>query len=295
MKALTRRSLTTDIVAAVTAIPAVGLPVGLRTANAAVPDASEDRLKDLWQRFIAAEVQFAVASSAQDNASSAARQETKALACPWTPLEREGFRYKAVAVSERRRVIEEIKNDVTMLQIEVSPEGQGDGPWLVSEYQPLAADHPFVVFYRDGYPLRWRSYPKAASADEAYDMATTRAAKEWRSFDGKRSAISRKHQVRKFNAGVDAASDACCDVRREIAEAQVTGALALAIKLGVWAYGNDIDLKPSIAGRHAWNLDDIEMASLVSVYKHAVSECGFDPVARARETMRKHYKTHRAA
>ncbi len=165
-----------------------------------------------------------------------------------------------------------------------------DGPWLVREYQPSAADRPFGIFYRDEYPVRWQPYPEAKSADDAYAMASARAEKEWRSFNGKRSVISRKYQVRKFNAGVDAASDACCDVRREIAEAPVTGELALAIKLGVWAYGNDIDLKPSIAERHAWNFDDIEMAALASVYKHAVSECGFDPMSRAREAMRKHYK-----
>jgi hypothetical protein len=263
---------------ALLAVAAAGVAVVSTEASA-----NDETMRDLWRRFIAAEVQFADAYSAQDAAEWNARQELIALACPWTPMCEEDIAYKADQVSPHRMVIEKVASDLTMRE-------GGSGPWLVWEYQPRATDHPFVKRRLDGNPTRWQPYPEAKSADDAYAMATARAEKEWRSLNGKWSAIARRHQVRKFEAGVDAVSEACCAVRREIAEAPVTGALALAIKLGVWAYGNDIDLKSSMAGRHASNFDEIEMAALLSVYKHAVSECGFDPMTRARETMRKHYK-----
>jgi hypothetical protein len=276
MSALARRKVLLG--GAAMAVAALGVSGAPKAASAA----NTDHLMDLWRRFIAAEVQFSDAYSAQDAAEWNARQETGSLTCPWTPMG-DNFKCETVEDSERRKIFELIRQDVTMRQ-------GGLGPWLVWEYQPLAANHPFVKRRSDGDPLRWQPYPEANSAEEAYATATARSEKEWRSFDGKRSAISRKHQVRKFEAGVETASDVCCNIRREIAKVPVTGALALAIKLGVWGYGNDIDLKSPMAGRRASNFEDIETASLVSLYRHAVLESGFDPLARAHEAMRKHYK-----
>ena len=195
-------------------------------------------------------------------------------------MERESFKYKVAEVSERRRVIEETKNDVTMQQ-------GNDGPWLVREYQSVAADHPFGVFYRDGYPVRWQPYPEASTADEAYDIATARADKEWRSYRAKSGAISRKHKHRALKAAVETASDACGDIRQEIAETPTSGPLATAVKLALWAYGNDTDPRRTagtileIDGR----LDKLEHAALWSVYTAAVTACGYDPLTAIYEAI----------
>ena len=275
MSALARRKVLLG--GAALAVAALGVSVTPRAASAA----DNEHLMDLWRRFIAAEVHFADAISVQDLAEWGAKQELTALVCPWTPMGEEDFEHKAVEVSRRRIVIEKAAGALTMRV-------GGLGPWLVWEYQPRAADHPFVNGRRDGNRMRWQPYPEAASADEAYATAVARAEKEWRSFDGKRSAISRKHQVRKFKAGVNAASDACGLVRHDIASAPVTGALAIAIKLGLWGYGTDMDYKSAPSPLDHW--DHIEAAALASLYKHAVSESGFDPLALAREAMRKHEK-----
>ncbi len=112
-------------------------------------------------------------------------------------------------------------------------------------------------------------------------MSKARAYREWRSFDGKHSAISRKHQVRKYSAGVETASEACGDIRHAIATAPVTGALALAIKLAMWGWGNDIDYKSASTPDDPW--DAIEAAAVASLYRHAVKESGFDPLAQVRK------------
>jgi hypothetical protein len=222
----------------------------------------DDALMGLWQRFIAAEELFAGAAAAEDEASFRAREEHHALVCPWTPLEADHWESKLVELRRGHKVIEMKVADTTELQ-------DGLGPWRVKEYQPKAEFYPFVS-YREGYPVRWQPYPEAGR-DEAYDMATARAEKEWRSFEGRRAAISRKYQVRKIEAAAKAANHACQVLRYEIAMAPVTGALATAIKLGVWVYDQDRDNRPP---KPSDCLDEQGAAATMSVYRHAVAERG---------------------
>ena len=71
---ISRRSVATGLAAAVTAIPAASLAApNYSQAN------DDDALMGLWQRFIAAEVLFAGAAVAEDEASFAACQEAKSL------------------------------------------------------------------------------------------------------------------------------------------------------------------------------------------------------------------------
>jgi hypothetical protein len=235
----------------------------------------DDALMGLWKRFIAAEALFAGAAAAEDEASFRARDEHHALVCPWTPLEADHWESKAVEISRGHKVIEMKVADTTELR-------GGMGPWRVKEYQPKAETYPFVS-YREGYPVRWQPYPEAGR-DEAYAMATARAEKEWRSFDGRRAAISRKYQVRKIEAAAKAANHACQILRYEIAIAPVTSALARAIKLGVRVYDQGMDNRPP---KPSYCFDEQGAAATMSVYRHAVAECGFDPAATARTAMRK--------
>jgi hypothetical protein len=74
-----RKALTTmGLAGAVAVTPAAALPKLTAT--------DDQHLLDLWQRFVAAEVQYAVAVSNSDHADWNAHQELYALPCPWTPL-----------------------------------------------------------------------------------------------------------------------------------------------------------------------------------------------------------------
>jgi hypothetical protein len=110
--------------------------------------------------------------------------------------------------------------------------------------------------------------------------------KETRSFEARRGAISRKHQIRKLRGAVDRASDACSDIRKEIAKAPANSSLAVAIKLALWAYGDELSVKESRLplDDEEW-FDIIETAALLSVYEHAAAACGFDPLATACDAM----------
>jgi hypothetical protein len=66
--------------------------------------------------------------------------------------------------------------------------------------------------------------------------------------------------------------------------------LALAIKPGMWGYGNNLALKSSRLAPDA-GLSEIETAALAGLYRHAVSECDFDPVADVRKAIRAHAKS----
>jgi hypothetical protein len=67
--------------------------------------------------------------------------------------------------------------------------------------------------------------------------------------------------------------------------------LALAIKLGVWVYGEDKDLNSNRKG--TWG--DAEEAAVISVYEEAIAGCGFDPVAVARTAVRKRDRANAVA
>jgi hypothetical protein len=93
-------------------------------------DANGGDLRDLWRRFIEAELQLASACSANDSAEWAARQVVKALACPWSPMDADRFDCSMVEVDRRK--------ELTLAPRDVTSQQGGVGPWLVREYRPLA-------------------------------------------------------------------------------------------------------------------------------------------------------------
>jgi hypothetical protein len=75
------------------------------------------------------------------------------------------------------------------------------------------------------------------------------------------------------------ASDACGDIRHAIAAAPVTDALALAVKLAIWAWGSDeMDFKVASKPDDPW--DAIEAAAVASLYKHALRRVACPGVQR---------------
>jgi hypothetical protein len=137
--------------------------------------------------------------------------------------------------------------------------------------------------------MRWTEYPEAKTPAEAREMSLSRGARDERSHRAKIGWINHKYKVREREAEAQAANYACQVLRYEIAMAPVTGALATAIKLGVWVYDQGWDNrlpKPSDC------FDDQGAAATMSVYRHAVAECGFDPAATARTAMRKCERTN---
>lgn len=274
MQTIDRRRLLTN-----SAIGAAAVSLGVGSTLASTSDDAE--LMELWQRFIAAEVHFASAVAAEDAADYRARREHHALICPWTPLGSDHWETGEVEISRGPNVIEVVQTKTTVWQ-------NGVGPWLVKEYQPSGEHHPYTQ-YRDGCPIRWQPYPEAETADDAYAMAKARTDKEWRSFEARRGAISRKHEVRNFKAEAKAANEACRALRYEIAVAPVTGVLSLALKLGVRVYDQEMDRKPPEPDQSDC-FDEMADAATMSIYRHAVAECGFDPVAVVRLAVRRRDK-----
>jgi hypothetical protein len=158
-----------------------------------------------------------------------------------------------------------------------------DGVWQVEEFQSTASRFPWLALHQDGDAVRWQPYPEAQSADEALALANARAGKECRSFSGKMAAINRKHGVRKEKAAVEAAYEAERDIRSAIAKAPPTGAPAIAVKLAAWIDGQEPRIDPD------GGYDEIDAACVVSVYRHVVEACGYDPLAE-KKAMRKSRK-----
>jgi len=117
----------------------------------------------------------------------------------------------------------------------------------------------------------------------------TLPAVETRVYSAKVGWIRRRSRVVDLENAVEAASDYCADVRREIAAAPINCPLAAAIKLAVWAHGENwtaeriaaLDLDGECC------LDRIEEVALWSVYQGAVAACGYDPLAEAYEAQNK--------
>jgi hypothetical protein len=235
---------------------------------AATSDVSDEGLRDLWWRFIEAELRMAEACIAEDEASFRVRNEAHALVCPWTPVGLHDWDLVKAESSDRHTLIETMKVGTVKQQ-------DGVGPWLVKEYQPASSPHP-APLYTGNSSVRWQPYPEASTADEAYAMATARADKEWRSLRGKLGAIERKHRHRALEAAVEAGNDASRDIRLAIAQAPTTGPLAVAVKLAAWA---DWNVMPETIDPDEGRLDMIDGGGLGSVYAWAVEACGFDPIA----------------
>ena len=263
------------------AVAATGVAAIAVKGAFAASDVTDEAMRDLWRRFIDAELRFSDACSAEDEASFAVRTECAAtLVCPWTPLSRKGdWQTSVTDRSECQLRVEQVLAPTVMQQ-------GGVGPWLVKEFQPASAQHPYACYSGD-LPVRWQPYPEATTVDDAYGVAKARADKEWRSYRAKSGAISRKHKHRALKAAVETASDVCGDVRQEIAEAPASGPLATAVKLALWAYGSDIDPRRTagtileIGGEY----DVLEHAALWSVHTAAVTACGYDPLTAIYEAI----------
>jgi hypothetical protein len=241
---------------ALVVVAAAPIAVALSSCVALGEDAE---LCELWRRYIDLELKIGDLCNAADEASWDARQEVKALEAPWKPKECE---FKS---SEERKDGERI-----LTFRETGPTKLKDGVWHVLEGQLDPRDPERYVSAE-----RWQPYPTAKTAEEAYAMSEARAAKELRSLRSKRAAISRKHGVRKTEAATSDAHEASRSIRSAIAKAQATSAAAIAVKLAMYFDGGSAPTDADPDGR----FDEIEAAGIESIYRHAVAECGFDPLA----------------
>jgi hypothetical protein len=154
--------------------------------------------------------------------------------------------------------------------------GESDGIWTVKEFKPkpirfLDDDEgkdwnppaPFGVDHSDR-PIRWQPYPDAKTGEEAYDLSVARAKAEWDSFLAEREAIAERHGEGELERKQEAAHKKNKKLHRALIKLPVTGALAIAVKLAtVTEWGT------------CWQTTEDDL--LLSVYDHAVSECGYDP------------------
>jgi hypothetical protein len=65
-------------------------------------------------------------------------------------------------------------------------------------------------------------------------------------------------------------------MRIAIAKAPVTGSLAIPVKLAAWIDGQELRFDP------VGDYDEIDAACVMSVYRHAVEACGYDPLAEKK-------------
>jgi hypothetical protein len=85
-----------------------------------------------------------------------------------------------------------------------------------------------------------------------------------RSHRAKVGWINRKHQVRKAEAEAEAASEVCRVMRYEIAAVPVTGALSVALKLGVQVFDNVFEETPDAPDPRG-GFDELGEAATLSV------------------------------
>jgi hypothetical protein len=190
MKPLTRRSVTTGLAAAVTAIPAVGLCKGVKNDD-------DQAWRDLWRQAIDAEVAYANAARAEDEASGDARDNYATLTCPWTPRTLPG----EWCNDPNQRLMSSDRETIGLVRA-VTAVQRDDGIWQVAEYQPASSYQERAPHFDDKYPQRWQEYPGATTAEEAHAMAVARSDKEWRSYRAKRAAVSRRHNLVALKAAI---------------------------------------------------------------------------------------------
>jgi hypothetical protein len=256
-KSLSRRSVIAGSAAAVTAIPTVVLPVSSTMAKG-----EDAAMRELWQRFIDLELKVRELCIIGDECESVAWDEIRTLSRPWRPI---SHLETTAEHTDRRLFLEQICTKATLRE----------SVWHVHEFQSKASHVPWLAGKQDDDPTRWHPYPDAQSEEEALALSEARAKKEVRSFKAKVGAINRKIGHRKAKAAVNDLWEASRAVRSEIATASITGATALAVKLALWAEGNHDYRDPDPEGC----FEEIEAAGLESIYRHAVEQCGFDPVA----------------
>jgi len=308
MKHLTRRSVTTGALAAVAAIPAVGLSVGAKAA----PE-SNAAMMALWERFVSAELAYNHACHVEDLAACEMRDQLEALVCPWTPFS-QGFDIDSNAGSAKpgediflKRTPRTVVEQVTATRfLPGGVRGEEFSYWTVKEFQPKSLrqddDNPERRWHPpapSGYdasyrPICWSGYPEAKSGEEAYAVSVARAKKEWQAFIAKRRAIATKHE-RKYVAAMNAAGDVAWQARLDIFEAPAASALAVAIKLAVWGSMEESSSLHPVAEDAALGMCELGRACLSSIYQHAITECGFDPNAALWTAYDEQSKAHDAA
>jgi hypothetical protein len=244
----------------VAAVPA-GVALG---ASAALADASADAaVRELWQSYISLEFRVIELSRAEDEASSASWRECKTLARPWRPI---GKRHDFELV--------ESEEQWALVRTRLDTVANRDGVWHVKEFQSKPFHLPRLSSYREGEDaVRWQPYSESKSEEEVLALSKSRAEKECRSFKAKAAAISRKHGARKAKEAVNDAWEESRAVRRAIANAPATTAVARAVKIAMYLDGSEGDA--TLQG----GLDKIEAAAVKSIYRDAVAECCFDPLA----------------
>ena len=135
---------------------------------------------------------------------------------------------------------------------------------------------------RDDNPIRWQPYPEASTAEEAHAIATTRAEKEWRSFEARAGAIKRRHRVRPLEAERERRHDVTVAIAREIAEAPCDGSAAMAVKMALCLSGflgeaEDHYIDPSADPDFGFAIVDAEHAAMGSLYRALAKSGGYDP------------------
>jgi hypothetical protein len=114
-----------------------------------------------------------------------------------------------------------------------------DGVWHVKEFQSKPFHLPRLSSYRECEDaVRWQPYPDAQNEEEVLALSDERAERECRSFKAKAAAISRKHGARKAKEAVNDAWEESRAVRRAIANAPATTAVARAVKIAMYLDGS---------------------------------------------------------
>ena len=224
----------------------------------------------LWERYTASVLATTAGHLTADEAGHAARQECETLECPWTPFGLDHWTPLPWHETADRKTL-------ILMLAETVAQHQGKGPWLVKEYQSAPSRFRPPVYFCEGNPIRWQPYPDAKTAEEAYAASEAESDKGWRSYEGRVSAISRKHRVRPLKQEADRLFEAEHEIVEQIANVPITGPAGIALKLGlhIAAEGR----LPCAEPTHGTRTENAELKALYAVYRHAADEAGFDPVA----------------